>query len=129
MGEDNDGHDQNGGENGIADDPQLPEIPLSLDAMLDLLANHRRRCLLRYFIEDSKNTAVFEDIRRCVIKQESIMRGEQPNHEDVQVNLQHHQLPKLADAGVIEYDVRSQEIRYRPNERLEQLFEQVSEFE
>ena len=55
--------------------------------------------------------------------------GKQPNHDDVQVNLQHHHMPKMADAGIIDYDIRSQMIRYHGDEALEDLFERVQDFQ
>ncbi|WP_449405104.1 DUF7344 domain-containing protein [Halopiger aswanensis] len=53
-------------------------------------------------------------------------QGVQPNHDDVQVDPQHHHLPKMADAGVIDYDVRSQKIEYREDGRLEEAYDRVS---
>lgn len=111
------------------DDPSLEESPLSLDAMLDLLANRRRRHLLDYLQDVPGEVCSFEDATRYIIAQLATRMGEQPNHDDVQATLQHIHVPKLADAGVVEYDIRSQELRYRQNERLEALFEAIRDFE
>lgn len=107
----------------------MEEIPLSLDALLDILANERRRCLLEYLWSQSGEVGSFEAATKHILTKMSRKHGYQPNHEDIQVELQQHHLPKLADAGIIEYDVRSQTIRYRKNERLEALHERVQEFE
>lgn len=107
----------------------IEEIPLSLDALLDILANERRRCLLEYLWSQSEEVGSFEAATKHTITKMSRKHGYQPNHDNIQVELQQHHLPKLVDAGIIEYDVRSQTIRYRENERLEALHEQVQEFE
>lgn len=111
------------------DDPSLEEFPLSLDAILDLLANRRRRHLIEYLQDVPRDVGSFEEATKYIITQLAIRTGEQPNHDDVQSSLQHIHIPKLADAGVVEYDIRSQELRYRQNERLETLFEAIRDFE
>lgn len=103
----------------------LHEIPLSLDAILDILANHRRRALLEFLIEQPENTGSFEAATKHIVLRIGQKQGSQPNHDDIQVDLQHHHIPKLADAGVIDYDIRSQTIRYHENERLETAYERV----
>ena len=103
----------------------LEEIPLSVDAMLDVLANAHRRYLLAFLRGQPGNTASFEAVATHIITEVGREQGVQPNHDEVQVDLYHRHLPKLADAGVVEYDVRSEAIRYHPNERLEALFGRV----
>ncbi|WP_124196183.1 DUF7344 domain-containing protein [Natrarchaeobius chitinivorans] len=105
----------------------LHEIPLSLDAVLDILANHRRRFLLEYLWDKPENSGSFEEATEHTILKIGKRRGVQPNHDDIQVDLQHHHLPKMADAGVIDYDIRSQTIRYHENERLETAYERVND--
>ncbi|GAB3671983.1 DUF7344 domain-containing protein [Halopiger thermotolerans] len=105
----------------------LHEIPLSLDAILDILANQRRRYLLEYLWDQPENVGSFEEATEYTILEIGRKQGRQPNHDDVQVDLQHHHLPKMADAGVIDYDIRSQTIRYHENERLETAYERVSD--
>ncbi|RKD95604.1 DUF7344 domain-containing protein [Halopiger aswanensis] len=111
-----------------ADDP-LEDVPLSLDAHLDILANERRRYLLEYLWDQPGHVGSFEAATKHTISQHGQKYGWQPNHDDIQVDLQQHHLPKLADAGLIEYDIRSQTIRYRGNDRLEEIYERIVEFE
>jgi DNA-binding transcriptional ArsR family regulator len=110
-------------------DPALEEIPLSLDAMLEILANRRRRHLIEHLHEAPDNNVSFEQAVRHVVERVSVQDGEQPNRNEVEVSLQHKHLPRLADAGVLEYDLRSQTIRYRPDERLEELLERIQAFD
>ncbi|WP_247002598.1 DUF7344 domain-containing protein [Halosolutus gelatinilyticus] len=107
------------------DDCSLHELPLSLDALLDILANHRRRALLEYLWNQPQNAGSFEEATEYAILEVGRKQGRQPNHDDVQVELQHHHLPKMADAGIIDYDIRSQTIRYHENERLETAYDRV----
>lgn len=110
-----------------SDDQSLGDIPLSLDAVLDILASERRRALLEYLWEKPDNSGSFEGAIRYTILKIGKKRGVQPNHDDIQADLQHHQLPKMADAGIVEYDVRSQTVRYHENERLEKAYKKVQE--
>lgn len=112
-----------------SDEQPLEEIPLSLDALLDILANERRRYLLEYLWNESDGVGSFEAATKHIITEVSRKQGHQPNHDDIQVDLQQHHLPKLADAGIIEYDVRSQTIRYQENDRLESLYDRIQKFE
>ena len=107
----------------------IEEIPLSLDALLDILANQRRRYLLEYLWERPDGVGSFEEATKHTIAEIGRKQGYQPNHDDIQVDLQQHHLPKLADAGIIEYDIRSQTIRYRDHDRLEEIYDRVREFE
>ena len=112
-----------------SDERPIDEIPLSLDALLDILANERRRFLLEYLWDQPDDVGSFEAATKHTIAKLGRKRGYQPNHDDIQVDLQQHHLPKLADAGVIEYDVRSQTIRYLGNERLETLYERIQDLQ
>lgn len=112
-----------------ADGQAIHEIPLSLDAILDILANHRRRALLEYLWDQPGDVGSVEGATKHTILRIGQKQGAQPNHDDIQVDLQHHHLPKMADAGIIEYDIRSQTIRYHENERLETAYERVHDLE
>ena len=118
--------ESNGGRD---ENPSLEEIPLSLDAMLDILAHRQRRYLLEYLADAPDDSGSFEQVTRHVVEQASVRDGEQPNRNEIEVSIQHKHLPRLVDAGLVEYDARSKTIRYHPNERLERLLEAVEEFE
>lgn len=112
-----------------AEDRSLEDIPLSLDVLLDVLASERRRALIAHLRDQPESTASFEAATRAVLKKIARKQGYQPNHDDIQSSLQHHHIPKLEDAGVVDYDSRTQTIRYHENERLETVYERVEEFE
>lgn len=57
-------------------------------------------------------------------------RGEDAPADDrrrVEVALHHHELPKLEQVGVIEYDARSRTVRYRGHPLLEELLAVAAE--
>ena len=111
------------------DNQELDDIPLSLDAILDILANPRRRALLEYLWEQPGNVGTVEEATRHILLKESRKVGEQPSHDAIQSSLLHHQLPKMADSGLVEYDVRNQTIRYHENKRLETAYERVQDLD
>lgn len=109
--------------------PALEDSPLSVDTLLDILANANRRHLIDLLRDRPDKTASFEAVTKHIITEAGRDRGVQPNDDDVQVELYHTHLPKLADAGVVEYDIRSQTVRYHSNERLEALFDRVEDLQ
>lgn len=85
----------------------------SLDESLTLLANSQCRAILEYFHNSSENVASVEDLADEI--------SDNREAEQTVIRLHHSTLPKLADAGIIEYDTRSQTVRYRSDSELESL--------
>ncbi|WP_232703414.1 DUF7344 domain-containing protein [Halobacterium wangiae] len=99
----------------------------SVDALLDVLADAHRRFLVEFLREQPAETCSFAAAIDHVVARAEREREEQLDHDDVELQFYHRHLPKLADAGLLEYDTRSETIRYRPNERLELLFDGIQE--
>lgn len=97
----------------------LYEVSLSLDAILYLLADHHRRDLLRYLVESPGETCSFDECTDHLVTRGAERAEERPARVRVEARLRHVHVPRLADADVLEYDSRSQEIRYRGHDRLE----------
>lgn len=112
--------DENGGNSNIR------STDLSLNAILELLTHHHRRELLRQLVDDPDHTADFDEITTSLIEQELERTGKRPGRTEIEVQLHHIHLPKLMDAGIVEYDTRSREIRYWRHERLEDILEELS---
>lgn len=123
---DNDGEPD---EESTPDELALEELPLSTDALLDILANSRRRYLIEYLRDQPDEAGSFEAATKHIVTEVGREMGKQPNHDDIQVDLQHHHMPKLADAGIVDYDIRSQVMRYHGNAALEDLLERVNDFQ
>lgn len=84
-------------------DTPAPAISLSLNAMFELLAHHHRRDLLRFLIGADDRIATVDEIATHLITQEAQRTGRQPGHDQIETALHHTHLPKLAEAGVIDY--------------------------
>lgn len=123
----NDGGSETG--NSIGADDTVHQVSLSLDAILSLLSDRHRRDLLRYLMESDDRTCTHDKCIGYITRQEEQRRGERPGHDEIAAALYHIHIPKLSDAGVIEYDGRSQEIRYWGNDRLEEWLQQIQEAE
>lgn len=118
-----------GGGNGDSSDADLHDVSLSLDAVLSLLADQDRRDLIQYLRESSEQTCSIDDCVGYLMKQEEERTAERPSHDRVAMVIHHIHIPKLADTGVVEYDARSREIRYRSDDRLESWLDRIQRAE
>ncbi|SIR67065.1 hypothetical protein SAMN05421809_1880 [Natronorubrum daqingense] len=85
-----------------------------LGLLLDVLSNCHRRFALYYLLEHE--VATVEELTQYLLREYQ----ERPSLEHgggdfdaVHTALVHGTLPKLAGAGIVEYDTRSQMVRYR----------------
>lgn len=73
-----------------------------LDRRFDLLSSQRRRTLLQVLNETSGDAINCSELARSIVEREG---GEYTVDQDVVlIDLHHRQLPKLEDAGMVEYD-------------------------
>lgn len=107
------------GETG-SEDPDL-----SLDAVLDLLAHHHRRALLRELREAPDGSIPEDAVIARLQEQEERRTGEQPSWDHVAATLHHVHEPKLAEAGVVSFDGSEETYLYYPNERLETWLDHI----
>ncbi len=93
----------------------------TLDEICRILAHHRRRQLLWYLMAEDTDVA---DLNELVtyLSEES---DEATTAEQVRLSLIHTHIPKLADHGVIEYDRRNEDVRYRNGMLLEDFLEVI----
>lgn len=81
-----------------------------IDQMLVALSNRHRRYALYYLVDQPVTD--LETLLGSVLTQES---NNPPSQEDtikLTVEFQHQHLPKLEETGVIEYDERTNTLRY-----------------
>lgn len=88
-----------------------PEMPI--DEAFDLIASVHRRQVLRHLLEEPDQPIYLDELVA------RIDDGGLSNSGISEVALAHQHLPRLADAGVIEYDHRSGAVR--PTEAVEDL--------
>lgn len=98
---------------------------LDSDDVVRLLASRRRRELLRYLREHPDEavdlTALVSGVReRC---REA---GGADAQTEIQVRLHHSDLPKLEDAGVVEYDQAGSRVIYEGHDGVETLLETLA---
>ncbi|WP_225741162.1 DUF7344 domain-containing protein [Halorussus halophilus] len=98
------------------DSLETPEI----DVLLEALADQQRRCILEQLVEADDGVATFSELIDRVL---ATSRGPNGSRERVATSLHHRHLPKLADAGLVEYDARSETARYRGDAVTEQWLE------
>ncbi|MFC4550029.1 MULTISPECIES: DUF7344 domain-containing protein [Halorussus] len=90
--------------------------PQSLDALFGLLANRRRRYVL-YCLSDAGETDLSTDrVAEAVLERErdwdDAPDAAGRNREDaIRTELHHEHLPRLADAGLIDYDSETRTVR------------------
>ncbi len=124
AGDDRNDESERDGADSSADRP-AGRVALSLDATLELLANHDRRAVLSYLRDAPGATATTGDLTDYLVERRAARTGERPARSHVRSTLQHIHVPKLADAGVVDYDARTDEVRYWGSERLETWHDRI----
>jgi DNA-binding transcriptional ArsR family regulator len=100
---------------------------LSYDTIFALLANSRRRAIIRILATGPADVIELDEMTEALQTSESpSVRGER---DAIAIECLHVHLPKLADAGVVEYDPRSEIIRYHRNPRLEGILDSIERCE
>ncbi|ADB63014.1 hypothetical protein Htur_4192 (plasmid) [Haloterrigena turkmenica DSM 5511] len=97
------------------------EGSLSTDAILELLTHPYRRAILQYLIDASDETATIDGVTTHLVDRESRQSDDRSDRDRLEIAIIHIHLPMLSEKGIVEYDVRSREIRYRRHEGLEAL--------
>lgn len=88
----------------------------SADVALGLLADSTRRAFLRELITADND----------VISVDELTSAERPEWSASKIELYHTHLPKLAEAGVIDWNRDSGTVQYRPSESIESVLRTVS---
>lgn len=85
------------------------------DPVLDALTDQRRRAALSILVNDSDSISA-SDLAAHVVAQEGaneLVEVSEREHAEVLTELHHVHLPKLADAGLIDYDASEQTVTAR----------------
>lgn len=110
-------YEWNGGPNiGAMDDSTLNQA-------FGLLGNQRRRYVLQTLHTSSETVLSTEDIADHVLTHAPDAGG----RDCVLAELHHQILPRLADEGVIEFDARTETVRYRGSELVDDLLVALTE--
>ncbi|QSW99389.2 DUF7344 domain-containing protein [Haloterrigena alkaliphila] len=106
--------------------PLVPDgsgADLSLNAILEVMAHHHRREILRVLVDSPDHTASIDELMNHVSDLEVARTGQRPGRDQLEIAFHHVHLPALTDVGLLEYDARSKDVRYRRHERVEDLLE------
>ncbi|WP_266081972.1 DUF7344 domain-containing protein [Haladaptatus caseinilyticus] len=102
----------------------------SEEEAVDLLRHEHRRAIITYLDQKPIDCASFGDLVECIIssgsKRETTL---DERREQVAIGLLHNHLPRLADADVLEYDQRSETVRYWGDSRFESILETANNAE
>lgn len=111
----------------IADD-FVDAVPSLGDSnMLEVLSDRRRRYVLYYLTTVSNGVAELDELATQLRRWERAADDEVPDdhHARIVASLHHVDLPKFAEAGVLEFDPRSDVVRYRGDDDHEAILELV----
>lgn len=97
--------------------------PEQTGQLLSTLSNQYCRFVLSYFSDASEEHASVDDLATALTRHVSVDKNR------VAKQLHHSALPKLEDMGIVEYDARSNTVRYHGHSRLENWLEYISENE
>lgn len=97
--------------------------PPSLDEIFELLANQQRRYVLYHLREVTGGVTTMEELAENVVALQDQSGPPDGPRGPVLTSLRHVHLPKLQDAGVLEYDPRSEAIRYWGQPSLDEWLE------
>lgn len=98
-----------------------PDEQTSSEELHRLLASDRRRCLLSYLSTEASDPVSRDELIDVIAERERPDPGPATHRVRVTIDLHHVHLPKLADAGVIEYDPVAETVSYKGSDRLESL--------
>lgn len=104
----------------MASQPCYPEKAPKVNQLLDTLSHHLRRELIQYFETHDDETAALDDVVTHIEQ-----RVPTETSETLHMKLNHNHLPKLAERGWLDYDTRSEQIRYHGHDRGKRWLEEV----
>ena len=81
----------------------LREVELKQDQRYRLLASARRRLVIDILAETTEPVGL-EELAEGVVTREDVAPSSDDAKERVAISLHHVHLPKLSDAGVLDYD-------------------------
>ena len=100
---------------------------VSTETLLELVAAPRRRQILHLLQKNGDRSVAIEDLTESIATDGGNTTARHAaDSTHALLALQHTHLPMLAEAGLVEYDRRTETIRYRSSDRLEELLQFVS---
>lgn len=107
------------------DAQQWPMTGNPLDASLQLVADRRRRQVIRELRQDPTNSATLDELVDRLFEAEPVAADPATDRERLAIQLYHSHLPKLADHGVVEYDRQRGTVQYVPDDQIETVLDSL----
>ncbi|ESP90197.1 DUF7344 domain-containing protein [Candidatus Halobonum tyrrellensis] len=92
------------------------------DALVALLADRRRRTVVRHLAERPAESSL-----ETLVETLSPANADPADERELRTALHHNHLPRLDEAGLVEYDAATHAVRYRPDDRAESLLRFLAE--
>lgn len=108
------------------------ETGRSIDLWFAALSDPRRRSLCRYAMRTDGGPVAHEELVDHVVRRAPETDSAEPDRERVETELRHVHLPKLDDAGMVDYDRQSGVVhidRETTAERLERVRTMVADLQ
>jgi DNA-binding transcriptional ArsR family regulator len=98
-----------------------------IDSVFDALADWRRREVCQYFIETGAESATVDQLAMLLLacEQPGVEERPDPTLDELAIQLEHQHLPRLDEAGVVDFDDRSNTVRYWGQPTVEKWLEHV----
>lgn len=100
-----------------------------IDTVLEALADWRRREVCLFFRETDVDTATVDELAMVLAGSEPVVMtdSEGRSHDEFATELAEMHLPRLDAAGVVDYDDRSDTVRYWGQVTVEKWLEHITE--
>lgn len=100
---------------------------ISTEKALEIVAKSECRSILTRLRDSEDNVLAVGDLVNHITSENPPPEPTGPERtERIVLRLEHNHLPRLANTGLIEYDDRTDTVRYHPNERVEKLHQFVT---
>ena len=96
---------------------------IPIDERFDALARTDRRAVIQFFRDEPAEKVTLDELVTGIV--DGSYWDTDESH--ARVCLQHSTLPRLADTGILDYDPRSETVKYRRQPAVEQLLDAISE--
>lgn len=111
----------------VSNDDQPSGDELCDTECLDLLGSKRRQTVLEQLVDGDDRTQSLGSLATAVAQSEQGSELGAVPTERVRISLHHAHLPKLDDAGVVDYDSHEQTVEYLGSPPLERWLDQIEE--
>lgn len=100
----------------------------TVDQVLTALGHHRRRAVIAYLSGTPDRQATVEDLVDLLAEEDG-RTDDHVTRDQLAIQLHHRHLPRLADAGIVEYHRESGRLRCVTDDAIEELLACVQAWE